>query len=168
VKDTEEAALALLEATPAILRPLLAGLPATIVEAKLDRDWSPKDVLAHFVDVEQDAFGTRLRRMIDEDRPAIASIDPLARLGDPKWTARTVDSLLDELARERATTVAWLRTLNDEQLQRAADHDAVGEITVANLLHYWPTHDMAHIRQIQRMLSAVLRHEMGAAENFDV
>lgn len=168
MKDTEQAAIAVLEATPTVLRALLSSLPESIVTAKLDRDWSPKDVLAHFVDVEQIAFRDRIQRMIDEDRPFIQSIDPVARLSDPLWDSRTVASLLDELSNQRTETVAWIRTLTAEQLQRIGNHDAVGEITASNLLHYWPTHDSAHIRQIQRMLSAVFRHEMGACENFDV
>ena len=106
--------------------------------------------------------------MIDEERPFIQSIDPVARLIDPKWDSRTVASLLDELQSQRTDTIAWVRTLTTEQLTRTGEHDAVGAITASNLLHYWPTHDSAHIRQIQRMLSAVFRHEMGACENFDV
>jgi hypothetical protein len=168
MRDTELAAIAVLEATPAVLRALFTGLPTSIATARLDRDWSPKDVLNHFVDVEQFAFRERIRRMIDEDRPFIQSIDPVARLHDPKWQNIGVASLLDDLAAKRAETIAWLRTLTEEQLTRVANHDAVGEITASNLLHYWPTHDMAHIRQVQRMLSAVFRHEMGACENFDV
>jgi hypothetical protein len=61
-----------------------------------------------------------------------------------------------------------LRGLTDDQLARVAVHDTAGEMTAANILHYWPSHDMAHIRQVQRMLTAVLGHEMGNAKEFDV
>jgi hypothetical protein len=33
---------------------------------------------------------------------------------------------------------------------------------------YWPYHDLAHIRQIQRMLQGVLGHELGNTAEFDV
>jgi uncharacterized damage-inducible protein DinB len=167
VKDTEETALALLEATPAILRALLAPLPQLIVTADLDRGWSLKRVLAHFVDVEP-VFAERLRRMIEEDRPLISSIDPLATLDAGAYLSRTVDALLGELGRRRRETCSWLRTLTAEQLQRPAEHDTCGKITASNLLHYWPYHDSAHIRQIQRMLQAVLGHELGNAAEFDI
>jgi uncharacterized damage-inducible protein DinB len=167
VKDTEETALALLEATPSILRALLAPLPEAIVAADLDRGWSPKRVLAHFVDAEH-VFADRLRRMIAEERPLIRSIDPLATLAAGDYLSRPVDALLGELNRSRRETCAWLRTLTAGQLQRPAEHDTCGEITASNLLHYWPYHDTAHIRQIQRMLQAVLGHELGNAAEFDV
>ena len=167
MRDTEATALALLEATPAILRALLASLPQLIVTADLDRGWSPKRVLAHFVDVEP-VFAERLRRMIEEDRPLIRSIDPLASLDAGDYLSRTVDALLDELGRSRRETCDWLRTLTAGQLERPAEHDTCDEITASNLLHYWPYHDTAHIRQIQRMLQAVLGHELGSAAEFDV
>jgi uncharacterized damage-inducible protein DinB len=167
VKDTEETALALLEATPAILRALLSPLPEAIVSAGLDRGWSPKRVLAHFVDVEP-VFAERLRRMIEEDRPLIRSIDPLATLAAGDYLTRPVEALLGEFDRSRRETCDWLRTLTAGQLLRAAEHDTCGKITASNLLHYWPYHDTAHIRQIQRMLQAVLGHELGNAAEFDV
>jgi uncharacterized damage-inducible protein DinB len=167
VRDTEATALALLEATPAILRALLAALPELIVTADLDRGWSPKRVLAHLIDVEP-VFAERLRRMIEEDRPLIRSIDPLASLDAGDYLSRTVDALLDELGRSRRETCDWLRTPTAGQLERPAEHDTCGEITASNLLHYWPYHDTAHIRQIQRMLQAVLGHELGNAAEFDI
>jgi hypothetical protein len=109
VKDSEETALDLLEATPAILGALLARLPEAIVTADLDRGWSPKRVLAHFVDVEP-VFAERLRRMIEEDRPLIHSISPLATLDAGDYLSRTVDALLGELDRSRRETCDWLRS----------------------------------------------------------
>jgi hypothetical protein len=168
LKDTEEAALALLEATPRILRELLARMPESIVSADLDRGWSPKRVLAHFVDVEDPVFRDRFHAIVDEDHPLIRSIDPLATLDAGDYLSRSMEELLGDLERSRRETCAWLRTLTDAQIQRTADHDTCGNFSGANLLHYWPYHDLAHIRQIQRMLQAVLGHELGNTAEFDV
>jgi uncharacterized damage-inducible protein DinB len=165
MKDTEQAALSLLEGAPAILRALLAGLPDSILTADLDRGWSPKRLLTHEVDVER-TFAERLHRMIDEDNPAIISVDPMTTIDDLQ--SRPTSDLLDELQTQRTETVAWLRTLTDAQLQRIAQHDTLGQFTVSQLIHYWPTHDLAHIAGIRRMLVSVLRHEVGGIEEFDI
>lgn len=165
--DTTQAALALLEVAPAILRNILVGLPDSIVTADLDRGWSPKRILAHEVDVES-VFGERLHRMIDENNPAITSVEPLATLEAGDLQSRPVSVLLDQLQTQRAETVSWLRTLTEAQLARTAQHDALGEFTVSQLIHYWPTHDLAHINGIRRMLVAVLRHEVGGIAEFDI
>ena len=167
MKDTQQAALALLEAAPSILGNLLADLSESILTADLDRGWSPKRILAHEVDVEH-VFAERLHRMIDEDNPSITSVDPLATLDASDLESRPVPDLLDQLASSRAETVAWLRTLTDAQLKRTAQHDTLGAFTVSQLIHYWPTHDLAHINGIRRMLVSVLRHEVGGIEEFDI
>lgn len=169
MKDTEEAALAVLESTPAVLRELIGRLPEAITTAELDRGWSPKKFLAHIVDVEQPAFAERLRRIVNEDQPGLPSIDPMARLEAADWTSKSTGALLGELERTRAETCRWIIGLTGEQLQRTGRHDTAGEITASNLLHYWAYHDLAHIRHVQRMVQSVLGHELGnTREDMDV
>jgi hypothetical protein len=169
VRDTEETALALLEATPAIFRLLFEGVPEEIITADLDRDWSPKRILAHMVDVEDAGFADRFRRIVAEQEPSLDPIDAMATLEAGGYMSRPVSELLDELAASRRKSTAWLRTLSAEDLARKATHPTAGEFTLANLLHYWPGHDMAHIRGVQRMLNSVLRHEAaGLDETWDI
>jgi len=169
VRDSEETALVLLEATPGIFRLLFERLPEEIATTDLDRDWSPKRVLAHMVDVEEAGFADRFRRIVAKNRPSIASFDPLATLEAGGYLAQPIPALLDQLEASRRKTCAWLRGLTPDDLARTASHNTAGEFTLANLLHYWPIHDMAHIRGVQRMLNSVLRHEAGGLdETFDV
>jgi uncharacterized damage-inducible protein DinB len=169
VNDTELASLAILEATPRILSELLGRLPENIVSANLDRDWSPRKILAHMVDVDHDAFGERIRRIVDEDGPALPSIDPLARIEAMGWEAKSTESLLAEIERQRDESCKWIRGLTDSQLQRTGTHDTAGKMTASNLLHYWAYHDLAHVRGIGRMVQAVLLHETaGISETMDV
>lgn len=169
MKDTEEAALAILEGTPAILRELIGRLPEAIVAADLDRGWSPKRILAHMADVEGPAFADRLHSIVEQDQPTLISIDAMAQLDAMGWESKSIGSLLGDLERARAETCRWIVGLTDAQLQRKARHDTAGELTASNLLHYWATHDIAHLRGIQRMLNAVIVHETaGISENMDV
>lgn len=169
MRDTEETALALLEATPTIFRLLFEHLPDEIANADLDRGWSPRRILAHIVDVEETGFSDRFRRIVADDHPTIISFDPMATLEAGDYISRSIASLLDQLATSRRDSCAWLRSLSPDDLARKATHDTAGEFTLANLLHYWPGHDMAHIRGVQRMLNSVLRHESaGLDETFDV
>ncbi len=167
MKDTQQTAIALLTAAPSLYRSLFAGLPEAIVTTDLDRGWSPKRILAHMVDVEP-VFDDRLRQMVQSDRPSFAAVDPLATLEAGDLMTRTVDELLGEFQERRSATVAWLRELSEEQLERAATLDSIGEFTVGQLMHYWPSHDLAHLRGVQRMLVGVLGHEMGPAQAFDI
>lgn len=169
MNDTERAALAILGSTPGVLRAMLGALPEDIINTPLERDWSPRHIVVHLLDVDRDGFRARLERMVNEEHPKIVSItDVLERMEAPRYASRSVGDMIDEFERNRRESCAWLATLTDAQLTRAAEHDTVGEVTVSNLLHYWPHHDLAHLRQVQRMLRAVLQHHIGNAAEWDI
>jgi uncharacterized damage-inducible protein DinB len=169
VNDTEQTALSVLESTPAMLRLLFGRLPDDIANADLDRGWSPKRLLAHMVDVEAPAFADRLHAIVEQDNPLLSSIDVLVRLDAMGWESMATEDLLARLEEARTATCTWLSGLTAAQLQRKARHDTAGELTASNLLHYWATHDIAHLRGIQRMLNAVVTHETGGiGETMDV
>ena len=168
MNDSERAALAILESTPAVLRATLATLPDDLLTTPVERDWAPRHIAVHLLDVDHDAFRARLERMVAEERPAITSIhDVLERMETDSYS-RPLTELLDDFERGRRDSCQWLAALTDDQLTRAADHDQAGEITVSNLLHYWAYHDLAHLRQVQRMLRSVVQHHLGNAAEYDV
>lgn len=169
MNDTERAALAIVGSTPGVLRATLAHLPENLVTTPIERDWSPRDIAVHLLDVDHDAFRARLERIVAEDRPAITSIDDvLGRMEAAEYRSRPLTDLLDAFERGRSDCCVWLATLTDDHLTRTANHDRAGEITVSNLLHYWAYHDIAHLRQIQRMLRSVVQHHLGNTSEYDI
>jgi hypothetical protein len=162
----DPAALELIARTPRTLRDLLAGLSDSVLNQPNDENWSVKDIVAHLVDVEDVAFVERISRMLAEERPYIAAIDPPARLEAGGYTRRSLGDLLDELGQRRAADACWLRSLDPEQLRRPALHQDVGEIFVIDIAHQWAAHDMAHLRQIALLLQQQLAPLMGATRGF--
>ena len=152
--------------TPAVLQALLAGQPEAVLRRPNVEGWSIADIVAHLHDVEGIAFTVRIGRMLDEDTPSIASIDPSGRLQDGGYTARALPELLSELAERRPRHLAWLLTLTPEQLARAGQHDRAGAITPAAVAHQWAFHDLAHVRQIMEMLQAGLTPGMANTRAF--
>jgi DinB family protein len=166
VNGIDPAALEVIGRTPGVVRALLAGLPAEVIDAPNDEGWSLKDIVAHLVDVEGAAFVDRIQRMLTEARPFIRSIEPSARLLEGGYASRQLDELLDDLQRLREHDVSWLRSLSAEDLSRSGEHDEVGEISVADVVHQWPAHDLSHLRQIAHMLHEHFAPRMGATRAF--
>jgi hypothetical protein len=162
----EPVALSILESTPRVLRAFFASMPADAALLPVDAGWSPRDALAHMVDTEQGVLAERVRRMIEEERPFIRSIDATARLAESGFHERSVGSLLDELYGLREGHVAWLRGLTGDQLARAGKHDEAGEITASGVAHQWAYHDLMHLKQIATMLQASLVAHMGNTRKF--
>ena len=87
IVSVDRAALEVVAQTPRVLKALLAGLPREVLEAPNDEGWSLKDIVAHLHDAEGIAFVERIDRMLHEERPFIASIDPPARLVAPSTSS---------------------------------------------------------------------------------
>jgi hypothetical protein len=164
--DGLEAALGLIGKTPLLLRGLLDGLEPSFVGARSGSEWAPRQVVEHLLDVERIAFGDRIARVVHEDRPFIASIDPPARLERGDYARRSVGDLIDDLIRRRAEDVAWLRSLGPADLDREGEHDRAGTFTARQLVHYWACHDLLHLRQLAGGLQAALAPSVGNLSTF--
>ncbi len=162
----DPAALAVIACTPKIVRSLVMDLPLELRKRPNDEGWSLEDIVAHLHDVEGGAMVERIQRMLSEERPFIASIDPPARLAAGGYASRETSDLLDELDQQRAEHVAWLRQLTPEQLARQGQHQEVGEIRVIDLAHQWAAHDMDHLRQMSLMIQQHLAPLMGNTRAF--
>jgi hypothetical protein len=162
----DPAATAVIRSTPIVLRALFAGVPSEVLLAPNDEGWSLKDIVAHLHDAESIAFVERISRLLTEERPAIQSIDPPARLVAGGYGARDLNELLDDLTRQRVEHVVWLESLSFVDLARAGEHDVVGEIRVSDIAHQWAAHDMAHLRQIALMIQGYLAPMMGNTRAF--
>ena len=145
--------LDLLEATPAILRGLMAGLSDADVRWKPAPDrFSIGEVLAHLFHSEGHCYRMRVDRFLAEKRPEFEPDDAqfhldLYRKADPE------DSF-DHFEEQRETNVEDLRDLPPGSGRRVAYHKEAGEITLEQMLHEWAMHDLGHIRQIAELVRA--------------
>ena len=145
--------LDLLEATPGILRGLMAGLSDEDVRWKPAADrFSVGEVLAHLSHSEGYCYRTRVDRFLSEERPEFEPDDAqfhldLYRKADP-------EDAFDHFEEQRETNVDYLRELPASDGSRVAIHKAAGEITLSQMLHEWALHDLGHIRQIAELVRA--------------
>ena len=153
MNDTGLPCLDLLEATPTILRGLIAELSPTDVRWKPAPDrFSVGEVLAHLSHTEGHCYRTRLDRFLSEDNPEFESNDAqhhleLYRNMDP-------EDAFDHFEEQRETNIEALRDLPPAAAERRAVHKKVGPITLAQMLNEWALHDLGHIRQIAELVRA--------------
>lgn len=145
--------LAMLEATPSILRGLMTELTAD------DACWKPApdhfsvaEVLAHLSHSEGHCYRMRLDRFMRDDRPEFDTDDAhmyldLYRDADP-------DAAFTHFVVQRQSNLDYLRSLPLAAGDRMALHRAHGPISLAEMLHEWVLHDLAHIRQIATLVGA--------------
>ena len=143
----------LLEATPVILRGLMAELNDGDLRWKPAPDrFSVGEVLAHLSHAEGYCYRTRLDRFMSEDNPEFEGDDAqfhleLYRNSDP-------EDAFDHFEEQRDTNIEFLRELPKSSGARTAVHKEAGPITMEQMLHEWAMHDLGHVRQIAELVRA--------------
>lgn len=148
-----EATLGIIARTPAVVRTLVVGLPASTLEAPDAGAWSALTVVAHVVD-RQPSQQARIELMLAQDDPLILAEDEQAGLEASGLLDRPLEALLELPASRQATHVAGYERLTAAELVRGGRHRVAGQITVADLLNHRAYHDLVHVQQIASMLTA--------------
>lgn len=134
--------------------------PVTASEIPGETAWTPKDHLAHVIGVERYFHGV-VRRALegaedpaglftqvgsDTDRGAImAVINQSNARAARKYRDDPADALFARLDQARATTLALLERVSDEQLTQSAPHSPFGDGTIGGLFLQIGSHDAQHL-----------------------
>lgn len=154
---------AVLERTPRTLRTMLAGLPASWIQAtEGPNTWSPFDIVGHLIHGERDDWIPRARAILDQGpNRCFTPFDRTAMFRDS--AGKSLAQLLDEFESLRADSLTTLRRwqLGDAQLALEGEHPEFGRVTLRQLLATWVVHDLGHIAQIARVMAKQYREAIG-------
>ena len=122
-----------------------------------DPAWQVRQLLAHFVSSEDQllalakdvaAGGPGAPQGFDYDRFNAHEQSRLDGL-----SVMELRSMLDQ-ARQR--TIAWVRTLNADQMNMVGHHPVLGQVTVETLVLSIYGHQLLHMRDLSRVLGSVV------------
>jgi uncharacterized damage-inducible protein DinB len=149
-----ETAISRLARTPEMLSAWLYELPDEAWRANEGaQTWSPFQVLCHLIHGEDDDWIPRIRIVLADPGPGrFTTFDREA--GFVTYGSHAPSALLELFATKRRASLTTLAELpiSSAALARRAIHPELGEVTLAQLLACWLTHDAAHVAQIARVL----------------
>jgi hypothetical protein len=144
-----------LEASPAILRALLAPL------TEEDANWKPApdrfsiaEVLEHLSHTEGHCFRLRLDLAMERDGAAWEMYDPELLAAGGQYSGRSAEDSFDHWEEQREDNLAFLKGLPADAGSRHGVHSRLGRVTVAEQVAEWAFHDLGHIRQIAELIRA--------------
>ena len=145
--------LDLLEATPGLLRGLMAELTEEDVRWKPAPDrFSVGEVLAHLSHSEGHCYRARLDRFVEEENPEFEPDDAQDHLD--LYGRMDPEDAFDHFEEQRETNIEMLRDMPPGSGDLTAVHKKVGRITLAQMLNEWAMHDLGHVRQIAELVRA--------------
>jgi hypothetical protein len=156
-----------LRRTPSLLNAMLHGIDDAWARANEGPDtFSPFDVVGHLIDGEETDWIPRALLIRARDT---APFTPYDRFRHRERNAgRTLDSLLDEFARLRATNLELLDSwhLSEAELDLRGQHPTLGSVTLRELLATWVVHDLGHIAQVSRVMAKRYAADVGPWKQF--
>jgi DinB family protein len=152
-----EAAIAFLRETPSRLSGLLQGLTEAQIRHKPRLDaWSCAENLLHLHDIEIDGYTLRLRRTLEEETPSLPDIDGERLAIERRYNTQAAGPALRAFGAARAANVARLAAIAPGDLERTAEMEGVGKITLGRLIRMWKEHDAGHIEEIEKLRAACI------------
>lgn len=147
--------LDVLSQTPARIDVLLSRRDEALLERRpREGAWSVKEVLGHLGDTEW-VYGYRMRLMLSHDTPEIAGYDQDLMVAGLDHNERPLSMLMEEYRRLRGLNVdLYLRT-RGPAWERVGRHSERGDESVGLSVRLLAGHDLRHLDQMERTLTAV-------------
>ena len=152
--------IASLRAMPDQVEALLRLVP----EARLD--WTPESweampgerfsargQVCHLRDIEVEGYHIRIRRMLEEDEPDLASLDSYALAEAKRYEANDADEALAAFRAAREITLEMLAKASSAQLDREGTFAEYGRLSLRGLVHLLCSHDAQHLACLHWLLA---------------
>jgi len=155
---TIEQNLKLLEATPARITELTAGLsPAQLLASPGPGEWSARDVLAH-LRACSDMWGRYIVLILTEDHPTFKAVNPTTWIKHTNYRELEFHPSLQAFSAQRAELLAVLKPLPPEAWSRKATVTGAGkprQRTVQTYAQWLANHEGSHFKQFERIASTL-------------
>lgn len=140
--------------TPGRLRELVASAPRERwARTPAPGRWSAGEVLAHLADAEIVA-GWRVRSILARDGVPLQAFDQEVWATAFKYAQVDLQESLATFSAARASLLSLLRRVDPARLEHHGLHAERGKETIPHLIRLYAGHDLNHLAQIERLVSA--------------
>ena len=115
--------------------------------------WSVIEVVCHLRDFDE-IFHNRAVMMLENDHPPLPAYDHEAMADERAYQQETLRDAYSALKLSRQRLIAFFNSLTREQWSRGGEHPERDSFTMTDALMQVALHDLDHLEQITRVLSA--------------
>jgi len=139
-----------LAAMPQSVRELVGGVSDEQLSRKPSPEaWSLRENVLHLRDVDVDGYEQRVARILSEEHPFLPDFDGPRMAIERNYIAQPAAPALEAFAASRARSIARLRGVSDQDLERTGELEGVGPVTLRELLQRWLEHDAEHMAEME-------------------
>jgi hypothetical protein len=149
-------AIETLSATPMRAAELTHGLSDEQLSRRVNPEFfSLRESVLHLRDIDVEGYEPRIRRILTEASPVLPDVNGAQLAIDRKYNEQPLEPALAELAIARAATMERLRACSEADLERTAEMQGTGTVTLRRLLEMWMQHDADHLKDMAELRQAV-------------
>jgi DinB superfamily len=146
--------LAVQAATAKKLERFIKGMPTAKLRKRPAPDkWSVSEIVAHLADAEI-VGGFRMRLILGAPGTPIAAFDQDSWVTSGHYEKRDARKSVEQFRVVREANLALLKSLTPEQWKHYGMHSERGQETIEHIVRMFAGHDINHLQQIERILSA--------------
>jgi hypothetical protein len=119
-----------------------------------DGKWTPCEILGHLVDSEW-VYGFRVRLVLCQDNPTILGMDQDLGVAGQRYNEREPAELVEQFRILRSYNLHTWRSMKRRDFERTGRHNERGPESLGLMLKMNAGHDLLHIDQIARYLTAI-------------
>jgi hypothetical protein len=141
-----------LASTPARIRALVDGVCETELSHKPAPDvFSLRENVLHVRDIDIEGYERRIVLILAESSPLLPDVDGARLARERDYNNQPLAPALADLAASRARSIVRLRRATEKDLERQAEFEGVGTVTLRRLLEMWIEHDAGHIADMEAL-----------------
>jgi DinB superfamily len=111
--------------------------------------------ICHVRDIEIEGYHVRIKRTLSEANPILASIDSESLAVARAYDVSNADDALAAFRAAREETMTLISDLSATQLNRRAQFEGYGPLSLRSLIHYLCSHDQQHLAGLQWLLGKI-------------
>lgn len=119
--------------------------------------WQVRHLLAHFVSAERQLLA--LAQSVaagGTGTPADFDINRFNADEHKRLEGQSTPILLEMLDQARQQTIEWVRTLDEDKLDKIGRHPALGDVNVETMIVAIYGHQLMHMRELSKLLGSVV------------
>jgi fructose-1-phosphate kinase PfkB-like protein len=114
-----------------------------------------RENILHLRDIDVEGYEKRICLILSETNPMLPDVNGRKLAQEREYNAQPVQPALDDLRRSRAASIEKLKDCSEAALQRKAEMQGVGVISLRRLLELWMEHDAGHIADMTELRRSI-------------
>ena len=137
-----------LASMPSFLAQRFEGLSAEQARLREGEVFSPVEQVWHLADLEREAFGVRIERLLNEDDALLPDFDGTGAAERRKYRDKSLAVGMRAFARARQDNIDALARVTPSQWGRRGEQQGVGPVSLCDIPAMMIEHDASHRDEI--------------------